>query len=886
MWGFRGVPGILRASYVTYAGALATLAFGWVRLRGGQPALTIAARLADPRPERWGCRSTADVLSVLRTTEAGLTSAEAAKRKPPWVQTVRRRTFLDEIVGQLRSPVTALLAAGAGLSFTLGAFADVAMIGMVIFGNAAIGAWQERKAGEVTEALERIGAATARVLRAGNVGLVPADDVVPGDVLLLAPGDRVAADARLLEAHGLEVDEAALTGESLPVAKQPDGDTDWSRVVLEGSGVTVGTGRAVVVAVGQHTRLGATAAALALDETQQSPLGVRLSQMLHQMLPVIALGGAVAIAAGMFWQGDWATSLAVGASIAITAIPEGLPLLAGIGEAGVARRLAGRRALVRRLAAVEALGRVDVACTDKTGTLTQGRLTLSLVSDTQQEHGPSSGLPPVLCHVLLTAALASPHPNALDAGAHPTDVAIVQGATDAGLRPALDTEHAAESRFDSARPFHAALVDGRLCVKGAAEALVPRCTWLRSGGASRPLDERGQQELLATAEQLAQRGLRVLMVAEGAPDTLPDDPQELVALGFVGLSDPLRPGVQAAVGRCREAGVRVVMLTGDHPATARVIAEQVGLLGPDDEVITGAEIAELHNGELDERLEHAAVIARITPLDKLRIVESLQRRGHTVAMTGDGVNDAPALRLADVGVAMGQGGTEVARHAADVVLVDDDFATLVDMFVEGRGFWRNMRRALGLLVGSNLGELGFMVGALALGAVAPLTSRQILAVNLVNDGPALAVVLQQPEHRNLSSLAREGTAALGRPLRNDILRRATATAVPALSGYLLALRFGGAAQARSVAFGTIVATQLAQTLDLGRSGAGFTGSVLGAVAGSAGLLVTALTLPLVRDFLVLATPDVLGWTLIGSAALVAVPLARVLATAHGRGTGC
>jgi cation-transporting ATPase I len=535
---------------------------------------------------------------------------------------------------------------------------------------------------------------------------------------------------------------------------------------------------------------------------------------------------------------------------------------------------------------VEALGRVNVACADKTGTLTQGRLALSLVTDTQQEHGPGSGLPPALRHVLLTAALASPHPDAIDAGAHPTDAAIVQGATDAGLRPALEMERTAESRFDSARPFHAALVDGRLCVKGAAEALVPRCTCLRSGGASRPLDERGQQEVLTTAAQLAQRGLRVLVVAEGAPDALPDDPQDLVALGFVGLSDPLRPGVQAAVRRCREAGVRVVMLTGDHPATARAIAAQVGLLGPDDEVITGAEIAELPNDELDERLEQAAVIARITPLDKLRIVESLQRRGHTVAMTGDGVNDAPALRLADVGVAMGQGGTEVARHAADVVLVDDDFARLVDLFVEGRGFWRNIRRGLGLLLGGNLGELGFMVGAMVLGAVAPLTSRQILAVNLVSDVlPALAVVLQQPEHRNLASLAREGTAALGRPLRNDILRRATATAVPALAGYLLALRFSSAAQARSVAFGTIVATQLAQTLDLGRSGAGFTGSVLGAVAGSAGLLVTALTLPLVRDFLMLATPNVLGWTLIGCAALAAVPLARVLAAAPGRGAG-
>jgi magnesium-transporting ATPase (P-type) len=392
------------------------------------------------------------------------------------------------------------------------------------------------------------------------------------------------------------------------------------------------------------------------------------------------------------------------------------------------------------------------------------------------------------------------------------------------------------------------------------------------------------------------------MVADGPAEGSVDDPQELTALGFVGIRDALRPGVPAAVRRCHDAGIRVIMLTGDHPATARAIAREAGLLVHEaqggrrkadasafrprpsasvDAVLVATEIAELEESELDRRLEGATVIARATPLDKLRIVESLQRRGHTVAMTGDGVNDAPALRLADVGVAMGRGGTEVARQASDVVLADDDFATLVEALVEGRSFWRNIRRALGLLLGGNLGELGLVVPASLLALTSPLTTRQILAVNLITDVlPALAVALQRPEHRNLAALAREGTAALDAPLRRDVARRATSTAAPSLAAYLIALG-GELPHARSVAFASIVATQLAQTLDAGWAEGSLTRPVVGAVGGSAGVLVAALTVPPVRDVLSLVTPTPLGWTLVGTGAVAAVLLNRVLASAHG-----
>ena len=878
VWGFGGRPALARAGYAAYLATFGALGTGWARLRGGERPGSAASGMADPHPESWGRRSAADVLHIFDSTEAGLTTAQAAARRQVAAPVLRRNRLLMAVVDQLRSPLTGILAAGAGLSLILGAPADVVMIGAMVVANAAAGAWQESRANQAADALARLGTVNTRVLRDGQTLVVPGDELVPGDVVLLVSGDRVAADARLLEAHGLEVDEAGLTGESLPVPKAPDGPADGSRVVLEGSDVVAGTGRAVVVAVGRETRMGATAAALAIDETGPSPLDTRLNRMLRQVLPVAAAGGGIVVGSGLARGGSPLPHLAVGASIAIAAVPEGLPLLARIGEASVARRLSRHQALVHRLAAVEALGRVDVACTDKTGTLTEGQLKLRLVSDVTREISLPAALPAELRHVLLTAVLAGPHPDALDAAADRTDVAVAEGAHEAGLGDELRMEREAHLPFDSARSFHAAVVRGRFCIEGAAEVLVPRCDQVRRDGEEYLLDEAGRDALLKHARQLAERGLRVLMVAEGPLDTPMDEPGHLVALGFLGLSDPLRATVAAAVLRCHNAGVRVIMITGDHPATARAIAEEAGLSTDDHRVLTGIEVAGLDDADLDRRLEHATIIARATPLDKLRIVEGLQRLGHTVAMTGDGINDGPALRLADVGVAMGRGGTEVARQAADVVLTDDDFSTLVEALVEGRSFWRNLRRALGLLLGGNLGELGMQVGVSLLGLAAPLTSRQILAVNLITDVlPALAVALQQPEHHDLSGLAREGTSALGTPLRNDILRRGTATAAPALAAHLIALRLGGLPLARTVAFASIVTTQLAQTLDVGRAEGGVSRSVLGAVTGSAGLLIATLAIRPLRAFLMLGIPGPLGLALVGAATLAALLLGRGLA---------
>jgi cation-transporting ATPase I len=879
VWGIQGQPGVRRASLGVYIAALAALADGWLRLRGGERPQSALASLVDPHPERWGQRSVAETLRALGTSEQGLSAEDAARRSHEAAPAIQRRSVLEAISEQLRSPLTAILGVGALASLLLGAPADVAIIGGTIAANVAIGAWQERQASKVSEALERLSAASARVVRDGREITIPAGEVVPGDVLLLGSGERVTADARLIEARGLEVDEAALTGESLPALKSPDSATDASRVLLDGSDVITGSGRAVAFAVGRNTRMGTITAALGVDEAKRSPLNQRLSRLLEQVAPIAIGGGALVVGSGFLRTRSILPHLAIGATIALSAVPEGLPLLTQVSEAGVARRLAGRQAIVRRLTSVESLGRVDTLCADKTGTLTEGKLALRLLAAAQEERAlPADDLPESLRETLLAAALASPRPDAPDASSHPTDVAVIRAAEEAGLGGQMRRERQAESPFDPVRAYHVTRLDDGLRVKGAPEVIIPRCAHERVNGRAEPLDDAGRARLLERAETYAARGLRVLMVAEGPADTALDDPQGLTALGFLGIKDPLKPRVRAAVRRCYEAGVRVIMLTGDHPATAAAIAREAGLLdgAQPGVLLTGAEIAGLQNGEMDERLENASVIARATPLDKLRIIESLQRHGHTVAMTGDGVNDAPALRLADAGVAMGRGGAEVARQIADVVIADDDFATLVEAFVEGRGFWRNIRRAIGLLLGGNLGELGLVVGASALGFASPLTARQALIVNAITDIlPGLAVGLQQPETRRLSNLAREGTTPLDRSLWNDVTRRGAFTGVPSLAGYLVALTLGDLPQARAVAFASVVGSQLAQTLDLGRTEGVLSGPVVGAVVGSAGVMGLGLAVPALRSFLGLALPPPAGWALIGGATLSALALSRI-----------
>jgi calcium-translocating P-type ATPase len=864
---------------ITSVGALAALAVGWLRLRGGRQARS-ATRLVDPMPERWGRRTVGEVLNTLGSRTTGLTSTEAAQRYIATPVHSNRHRLFDAVMEQIRSPLVGIMAGGAVLSLVAGNVIDVLIIGATIAFNVVVGAWQEHQADSTMQALEQMGTPTARVLRDGEAVIIRGEEIVPGDVLVLAPGDRVAADARMLPGRGVEADEAVLTGESLPVYKRSEGASASVRIVLAGSDITSGNGQAVVFAVGPDTRLGATAAALDLKDEDHNPLATRLTRMLNLALPVSIGAGCVVLVSGILrGQPLWA-QLAIGASVAISAIPEGLPLLSKISESAVARRLNQKNALVRRLSVVEALGRVDIACADKTGTLTEGRLALRTVC-TIDEDAPLPGeMSDAIRDVLLTAALASPPADGPDPVTHPTDMAVINGARAAGIYNGTEVEREMVVPFDPARGFHAALVQGKVCVKGAPEVLVRYCDRVRRNGEDIQFEQADRERILGHSQELAKQGLRVLMVAQGPADMPPEEPQNMVALGLLGISDPLRASVPAAVQRCLEAGIRVIMITGDHPETARTVGRSAGLLNGTAGVISGDEFRELDNAELDRRLQTATVVARATPLDKVRIVESLQRSGYTVAMTGDGANDAPALRLADVGVAMGNG-TEVAKQAADVVLADNDFANIVEILVEGRSFWQRIRRATGLLVGGNLGELVLIAGLSVMGQAAPLNTRQILAINMISDVlPALAIGLEGPEHRQLSSLAREGESSMRGSLSRDILRRGLATAIPAIGAYYAAMVFGAPA-ARAVGFVSIVATQLTQTLDSGVSGIRVSRPVLGAVVFSAALLFSSILFSPLRNLLALSLIPPQGWALVGLAALAAVLLSRGLSLVPG-----
>jgi len=887
-----GPTGIVGASRAVYLATLATYANAAYRFRGGDRQLSYTDLFADPKPEeRWGKREIEEVLDELNATADGLMTAEADRRSREhhFAESPLRKkdsAFLRAVGAQLRSPLIGLMAGGAALTLAIGTPVEFALVTTTIVANVLFGAWQEQQVHGASKALARITPSVATVIRDGIESSLPSKKLVPGDVILLSPGDRVPADARVLEAASFEVDEASLTGESLPVAKSPFAPTYSGRIVLEGSDVIVGRAKCVVVAVGRKTRIGSIAAAISKDERTKSPLNNRLAQLLKQFLPIAAGAGAIVFLAGLAQGRPVMPELVLAVTLALSAIPEGLPLLAGVAEVAVASRLSKRGAFLRRLGASEALGRVDVACTDKTGTLTQGKLILGLVATTDRVSvfNSSEEFPEVsdeLKAVILAAALASPHPDSSNVRAHPTDMAVLEGAYRLGLASQVNGPRDEEAPFEPTRSFHACRSAGRVLIKGAPEAVVTRCTRIRTESGDLPVDASERDSLLREAEQIAGRGMRVLMVAESDSSTTVEDPQNLTVLGFLGIRDPLKPGAKESVARCRLAGVRVMILTGDHPATAKAIANEVGLETLDSNVLTGSEMAGLSNEAIDERLKRVTVVARVTPLDKLRIVESLQRMGHVVAMTGDGVNDAPALRLSDVGIAMGRGGTEVARQAADLVLGDDDFTTLVEALVEGRGFWRNIRRTLGLLLGGILGELGFVAIATAIGLPAPLNTRQILTMNLITFGlPTLAVALQEPEHRNLAGLAREGASALEKPLRNDVIRRANATIIPSLLAYVLALPLGGV-QAQTVAFAVAIGSQLAQTVDSGHVETGLTKSVVGAVGTSFGLVVASLFVPQLRALLSLAIPTLPAVALILIASCSAPLVARAFKSAHG-----
>ena len=669
------------------------------------------------------------------------------------------RTWASRLLSPFKDFMILVLLAAAGLSGWMGDLTDTVIIVVIVVLNAAISITQEWQADQAMAALKRMVSPQARVRRGGHEAHVDTAHLVPGDVVLLEAGNQVPADLRLHEVAQLRVDESALTGESLTVEKHPDhlpdGDHalgDQVNMAFKGTLVTHGRAEGLVVATGPHTQLGQVARLLQDTDDRTTPLQRRLAAFGKRLSLVVLAICAIVFTLGVL-RGEAPVLMVLTAlSLAVAAIPEALPAVVTVLLALGARRLVAVNALVRRLPSVETLGSVTVICSDKTGTLTLNRMQV-------QSHDTLGGpLAP-----LQTACLLCNDAQRMEDGTwvgDPTETALADWAWQAGLDPQVMNERLPRQRewpFDSDRKRMSTL-HGRdsgwiAFTKGAPESVLPRCTLQWGAQGPVPLDA---TQVLALAQGLAAQGMRVMAVAQqeghGAHPDLGADAfeQGLTLLGLVALIDPPRPEAAAAVAECLAAGIRPVMITGDHPATALAIAQQLGITPPGMDatraVITGSALAQLDDAALAERVVHVSVYARMDPAQKIRVVQALQSQGHFVAMTGDGVNDAPALKAADIGVAMGRGGTDVAREAASLVLLDDNFATIVGAVREGRRIFDNIRKFIRYAMTGNSGEVWVLFLAPLVGLPLPLLPIHILWVNLVTDGlPGLALAAEPAE---------------------------------------------------------------------------------------------------------------------------------------------
>ncbi|WP_405141746.1 cation-translocating P-type ATPase [Sphaerisporangium sp. NBC_01403] len=801
--------------------------------RGGLP------QHVDRTP--WHALPVQDVLARLSTTTAGLSEAEAARRRTaPILPETGGASLLRATAQELANPLTPVLAAAAGVSAAMGSALDAVLIGGVLAVNGLIGGAQRTNADRALTRLTDATAVPVRLRRPQGPVDATADDLVRGDVIELRAGDAVPADCRLLKARALEVDEAPLTGESQLVTKSPEPTAalavaDRSSMVYQGTTIAAGHCLAVVVATGPATEAGRTAE---LGKREAPPTGVelRLRALSRQIMPVAVGSGAMLMVTNLLRRSPLASALAPAVSLAVAAVPEGLPFIATVAELAAARRLSTRETLVRNPSTIEALGRVDVLCFDKTGTLTEGHISLGRVSDGRLEH-PVESLPDDFRHILAAALRAGPQLGGERAVPHLTDRAVVEGAERLGVVPSEGVgtwERIDEMPFESARGYHAVLgTPGRpgttvpggrgthlLSVKGAPEVVLTRCTSMLDDGEVSPLDEEAAQALTKEVDRLAQQGYRVLAVAERSATSRRDLDESRVEglcfLGFLGLADPVRPTAAHSVDRLVRAGVRVVMITGDHPSTAEAIAAELNVLDG-LRVMTGPELDAIDDAALADVLPDVSVFARVTPAHKARIVAGLQRAGKVVAVTGDGANDAPAIRLADVGVALGSRATPAARAAADVVVTDDRIETIVEAIVEGRAMWSSVRDSLGILLGGNLGEIVFTVGSNLFAGRNTLNARQLLLVNLLTDMlPALAIAIRPPSATSPEKLLTEGPeASLGTALTRDIYARAATTAAAASVAWVLGRSTGTEARADTVGLIGLVSAQLVQTLMVG-----------------------------------------------------------------------
>lgn len=871
-----------------------------------------------PSRPAWSLESDAVLAGLEVDLASGLSGDEAARRlEEHGPNTLRRfepRSVWNILWCQLRSVIVLLLVVAAALSAAFGDLVEVAAIAAVLVLNTGIGFLTELRAARSMEALRELGTVNARVRRGGADSMIPAQLLVPGDIVLFEGGDVVTADVRVLEASKLEADESILTGESVPVTKvaapvpADAAVADRGNMLHKGTAVTRGSACGAVVATGMRTELGRIASLVAESEDEVTPLERRLDRLGRRLVVVAFAVAAMAAVAGILSGRDALLMVKTGVALAVAAIPEGLPVVATMALARGMWRLARRNAHIRRLAAVETLGATNIILVDKTGTLTENRMTVTRLvfpelgavevrpdeAGTGSFHGSGGAIDPAATPALrLALELGALCGNATlvedggeaEAVGDPLEVALLVAAAKAGLRRdelLARSPEVREEAFDAdvrmMATFHREDGALRVAVKGAVEAVVAVAASERVGEVARPLDDAARRRWFDRNEALAKDGLRVVAVATKQARSEEDAPYEgLELVALVGMHDPPRAGVSDAIAACREAGVRVVMATGDQVLTARTIALAVGLV-PDDSAraVRGVELAAaLERGDFRE----PSIFARVDPAQKLSLVKAYQAAGDVVAMTGDGVNDAPALARADIGVAMGKRGTQVAREAADMVLRDDSFASIVVAIRQGRVIYENIRKFVLYLLSCNLAEIGVIALATVFAMPLPLLPLQILFLNLVTDVfPALALGFGEGDRATMRRPPRDA--------REPLLKRAhwktiVIYGVVIAASVLLALAAAthvlgyGPSRAVGVSFLTLGFAQLWHVFNVRTPGSTFLRNdvvtnpwVWGALALCALMLVATVLVPGAADVLRIEPPGAAGWLLILGFSLV------------------
>jgi Ca2+-transporting ATPase len=868
-------------------------------------------------------KSVDSVLETLSVDPAvGLSDAEVAARRREFgrnlLETAKKRRLFSILKDQFTGIVTLLLVVAGGLALAMSNIAEAVAIFAVLAINATIGFLTEWRATRSMEALRGFVRVSTVVLRDGTVRQLDAESLVPGDIVLLEAGDMVPADIRLIEASKFEVDESTLTGESVPVAKRtetlPEDVVMFERynIAFKGSAVTRGAGRGVVVAIGLQTEFGKIFEQVSEARPQRTPLEKRLDMLGRRLARAVIVVGVLLALVGIVVGRELLLAVEVAIALAVAAIPEGLPIVATIALARGMWRMARRNALITRLSAVETLGATSVILTDKTGTLTENRMTVTTVllpgetvtmTDVGERPDTAS-----LDHLLTAAALcngASLQRSDTDqptAVGDPTERALLEAAAVRGIwqEDLLQaTPEVFEDPFDPDKKrmatVHAVGSGFKVAVKGAPEVVIGRCTTVITRDGVAPLSEHDRQDWLARVAHLCEEGLRTIAVAEKDADSADTDfYADLTLLGVFGIEDPPRAGIPEVIDKCRDAGVAVIMVTGDHADTARNVAVDIGVIDASTDarqLIGGDAVDQLFDDERHDELLAARVFSRVTPEQKLRLIELYQRQGQVVAMTGDGVNDAPALRKADIGVAMGVRGTAVAREASEMVLEDDELGTIVSAIEHGRVIFENIRKFAVYLLSCNSSEILVVTLATVVGAPLPLLPLQILFLNLVTDVfPALAlgvgpgrpgIMNERPRPSNERILPRRDWIGIG--LHGLFMAAAT---LGSMAFALLALEFD-IGTAVSVAFCTLALAQLWHVFnmrgDIGRvvdNEITRNPWVWGALALCLTLVLLAVYAPVLSSVLRLADPGITGWLVIGVASLVPLgtaPLVRRLA---------